>query len=479
MDTDDISVFSSGRELPSALRGMTATRLLGIIDQAEGGYTEELFALYRDIIAADTHIQSEFAKRKDAVLGDTVAVLPYDKTNPASVAAKELCEQIVDAEPFATLCDWLLNATLYPVAVAEKVFAPAPGGYRLARVVPVPFRLLDYSGGTIKIFDTDGQGNRLSTSRAPDPSRYIVHRGHNLPLPDTWGGPMRACLFWWLLKTMNRQWWAELLERFGMPFMKGKFTDEKGKAILTRAFSMAQRLGGVVISKNTEVELQQAASGDSANSHERFIEACNREISRLIVGQTLSSTAEATGLGSGTASLQGAVKDDIRKKDARLLAVTIRAQLFSQLCAINGESGPAPLVTFGSDSAAEIAALVGLVKGLGDAGLEPDDDALDTISERVGFHVRRKAAAQPFQPSPFSLHVLSAPHSPDAPKPEDHVGDLAAAFAGRYAPLRRIVAESTSSADCLRRCKAWLAEHDNSASAEILSSAMEAYAMRG
>lgn len=477
MNTDDISVFSSGHELPSALRGMTAARLIGIIDQAEGGSTEELFALYRDVIASDTHIQSEFAKRKDAVLGDTVAVLPWDKSDPYCVASKELCARVVDSEPFTTLADWLLNATLYPVAVAEKVFAPAPGGYRLARVVPVPYRLLDYSGGNLKISDADAQGNRLPTSREPDPARYVIHRGHNLPLPDTWGGPMRACLFWWLLKTMSRQWWAELLERFGMPFLKGKFSDDAGKAILTRAFAMAQRLGGVVISKNTEVEIQQAASGDSSNSHERFIDVCNREISRLIVGQTLSSTAEATGLGSGTSSLQGSVKDDIRKKDARLLAVTIRGQLFSQLCAINFKSGPAPLVVFGSDSAAEMTALVGLVKGLGDAGLEPDDDAIDTISERVGFHVRRKASAPAFPGSPFSLHALSAP-APHPPR-DDSASDLAAAFSGRYATLRKIIEESSSSADCLRRCKAWLAEHENAAASDILSDAMAAYSYKG
>ena len=159
------------------------------------------------------------------------------------------------------------------------------------------------------------------------------------------------------------------------------------------------------------------------------------------------------------------------------LAVTIRAQLFSQFCSVNGASGPAPLVVFGSDSSAEMAALVGLVKGLGEAGLEPDDDALDTISERVGFRVRRKAAAPSFPSAPFSLHALSAP----APQPPrgDSAGDLAAAFAGRYAPLRKINAESASSAECLRRCRDWLAEHENSASAEILSDAMAAYAMRG
>ena len=55
---------------------------------------------------------------------------------------------------------------------------------------------------------------------------------------------------------------------------------------------------------------------------------------------------------------------------------------------------------------------------------------------------------------------------------------LAAALSGRYAPLRKIIAESTSSADCLRRCKEWLAAHENDAAADILSDAMAAYAAR-
>lgn len=451
---------------------MTASRLLSIIDEAEGGSTEDLFALYRDIIASDTHIQSEFSKRKDAVLGDTVAVMPYDKSDPESQRAKDACLRLTDGTEFNTLVDWLLNATLFPVAIAEKVFSVTPSGYSLSKVVPVPYRLLDFHDGCAKIFDTDEHGNKLGTSHEIDPARYIVHRGHNMPIPDTWGGPMRACLFWWLLKTMSRQWWADLLERFGMPFLKGKFSDDVGKAVLTRAFQMAQRLGGVVISKNTEVEIQQAASGDSSNSHERFIEVCNKEISKLIVGQTLSTTAEATGLGSGTASLQGAVKDDIRKKDARLLALTLRNQLFGQYCQINGISALPPIIVFGSDSVLELAGLVDLMTSLGNAGLEPDDDALDTISERIGFRVRRKAAPAGFPATPFSVHALSADAS-SVP-----TGDLAAVFTGRYAPLQKIIAGSASSADCYKRCKEWLLEHDNQAAADILTDAMVAYSSR-
>lgn len=475
---DLVTIYGRIQEMPSCLRGMTAEGLLSIIDMAENGNTAELFALYRDVISSDSQIQSDFAKRKDAVLGDTISLMAMDKTNPLDVVAKDFCSKIVDDAPFNSLIEWLLNATLYPVAVAEKVYAPASsGGFILKQIIKVPFRLLDYTKGEMRIFDVSPTGTVLSTSHPADPARYIIHRGSTMPLPDNWGGPMRALLFWWLLKNMSRQWWADLLERFGAPFLKGKYKDAASKAVLERAFRMAYRLGGIVISKDTEVEIVQAAAGDSSNSHERFITLCNKEISKLIVGQTLSTNSDPTGMGGGASEIQGKVRDDIRKKDARLLGMTIRQQLFTQLCAINVQRGKSPLIIFGSDSTEEMLAMVSLIKSLGEAGFEPDDDGLDNISERVGFRIRRKAKSP--SPFPFSAAPLSATQTPEFGALETSAKDLADAFIGRYAPLAAIIKSSTSNADCLKRCRAWLAEQDLSGSADILAEAMSAYAYAG
>ncbi len=396
-DDEKIILLNPSEEVPSIARSLTTARLLGILEQAEEGDTRDLFALYRDLLC-DSQIQSEFGKRKAAVLGDTRNLLPYDKTVVADVRAKDRCWQMVEGQPFFDAMNWLLNATLYPVAVVEKTFEPGPNGYRLQKAVAVPFQLLDFRSGTLRIFDVV-DGRVQATSHDPDPERYIVHRGHNLPLPDKWGGPMRALLFWWLMRTMSRQWWANLLERFGTPFLKGQYSDAEGRKILERAFSMATRIGGIAVSKGTQVEVIRASAGDTSGSHEKFIEVCNREISKVIVGQTLSGNVDATGLGSGTADLQGEVRDDLRKSDAMLLAMTLRAQLLAQLCAINGEPGQPPLLVFGSDSVAEIASTIRLIESLEKAGWEPDDDGVAVLSERIGFGLRRRdQAPMPFGP---------------------------------------------------------------------------------
>lgn len=476
---DAITVINPQFELPSIIREMTADRLMAVVAQAENGDTRDLFALYRDIIASDNHIQGEFSKRKAAVLGDTIQVLPYDKNDPMDVEAKDLCLTIQDSKIFASLQSHLLNATLFPVAVAEKIYRVSIRGYVLDRIIPVPYQLLDYTNGLLKIFDTDKDGRPLQTSNEPDPARYIIHRGHNMPIPDTWGGPFRSILYWWLLRTMSRQWWANFIERFGIPFMMGKFDtgDTEGKNTLTNAFRLAVRLGGLVISKKTEAELVQASTGDTSGSHEKFINLCNREISRLIVGQDLSGQSSATGeLGGGTAKLQSEVRDDLRKMDARLLSLTIRDGLLAQLCQINGKTGRVPIILFGSDSASELASVMSLVKSLSDSQLEPDDDGLAALSARAGFGIRRRAAASVIKP--FSIQTLSTENA-DGLKIDEPPADLLKMFTGRYSKVADIIRTSDSPEDCIKRVREWATTSKIGDIATLLEQALTVYAYKG
>lgn len=480
---DQVTELDPRRELPSMVRYMSANRLAGIIEQAQNGDTRELFALYRDVITNDNQVRSEFFKRKIAVLGDSVSVIPFRKADQNDVKAADVCGEVVENPTFSDAESWLMNASLYPVAVVEKVFEARPGGgFALKALVPVHYQLLDYSQGAMRIFDVDETGTPLATSHEVTPERYIVHRSDLMPAPDNWGGAMRSILFWWLLRTMSRQWWADLLERFGVPFLKGKYSDEKGRATLERAFRLAVRLGAIVVSKNTEVEVVQAASGDASNSHERFITLCNQEISKLIVGQTLSSSASPTGeLGGGTANLQGEVRDDIRKADAKSLSATIRSQLFDQILAINGLQGRSPKILFGSESTSELSASITLIGKLHEAGLEPDDAALDTLSERIGFGIRRAVVQQnPMMPFSASSVPLSAPgEAVEDRAAESSADELRRAFADDLKPVSDIIEASTSAEDCACRIQDWIATHNPQNAADVIEKALYVYSMAG
>lgn len=449
------------REPAFVAASLDVDALHDILRQSECGDSRQLFALYRDVLLSDSHVQTEFTKRKLAVLGEAQSFRARKKKDPVDAAAASWLEDYLEGvSGWIRACSHLLDSALWPVALLEKVYRPtSSGGYALDRLVVVPDQLLDYTEGTLKIWDTDDRGNILGTKHDPDPARYIIHRGHLLTTGDNWGGPMRSILFWWLLGNMDRDWWARFLDRYGSPFLVGKYdaSDNDSRSILERAFSAATKLGGLVVTKNTAIEIQQASTQSAGDAFEKFHTISRREISKLILGQTLSAEAQSTGLGSGVAKGQEAVRNDYKQFDARMLAETLEDQLFGQILKINGTPGRTPRVSWGGESPEDAKATGELLDNLMQAGLEPDDPALEAISDRVGFGIRR--STRPIAAAGMALSPLSAPAprlllaSHDATDAIALAGsaELSQAFRGSLAPVRRMIEESTSAVDLQRR----------------------------
>lgn len=455
---------------------------------AENGDPERLFALYRDIILAHAHLQGRFADRKRAVLGDTLTLAPFDKTKAEDKANVDLCWPITHHLDWIAACNHLLDASMYPVAVVEKVFRPsttAGQAYELARLIPVPHELLDFTTGKLRIKDTDDQGRPTSTCHDPDPYRYIVHRGHLLTMPDSWGGPLRSLVFWWLLSTQDREWWGRFLDRYGSPFVVGKYLDgdEGSRSVLMRAFAYATKVGGLVVTADTEVEIKQAAAADAGTAFEKFHDICNREMSKLILGQTLSSDAQATGMGSGVANAQGDVRQDIRQFDSKLLGITFTTQLAAQFIAINGRKGRAPIFTWGSVSPAELASLATFLTSLPGAGLEVADAGIEILTERGGIPLQRKAgggllgglgAFKAFSAS--RQRVLEMANERVA---RDAAATLAQSLGKHHAPIRQIILDSTSPQDALAKVEAYSAKLPPGEAARVIEEALLAFAANG
>ena len=470
----------------SGLEYMDVDQLWNAIKHAEDGHTDELFAIYRDVVANDAHIQAEFGKRKLAVLGDSINIAAAEEDDPTDETAAQTIEQM-----FRSIRDrerklsHLLESSLWPVAVLEKVYrrSRTPGlNYELADLVPLEADLLDFTQGKLRIHDSDPEtGRKLQTTHTADPARYIIHRGHILSLPDEWGGPMRAILFWCLLSTMDRTWWANFLDKYGSPFMVGKYdqNDDASRGILSRAFSLSKRLGGLVVSKETDVELKEAARSDAGDAFEKFHSICQREKSKLILGQTLSAEAQPTGLGSGVANSQGEVREDIRKFDSILLGSTLKDQLFRQFLEINNIQGECPSATWGSDSTDELSAIGELLKKLKDSGLTITEEGLQNLNKRLGFSVQKDQL--PTAPNGLgrinSLRALTA--DPDDLIVERGTADIAQAFRSDLAPVRQLLRSSQSSDDLEQSIRTLFADWTPGKVETLVADALTAFAANG
>ena len=384
---------------------MSVERLFEAIDQAQNGDTTLLFTVYRDYLLGDPHIQSEFVKRKLAVLGDTIAISPADRSLPLDVAAADFVKkQIPRGIPgWRHACSHLLDSTLWPVAIIEKVFRLDGGRYVVDHLVPVPYHLLEFRTGHLQIKDQAEDGMPLTTAQDLDPNRYIIHRGHLLTTPDNFGGPFRSILFWTLFCNNDRSWWIRFLDRFGSPFIVGKYpaSDTASKDLLVRAFSAATHLFGLAVSKQVDIDLKESTAGNG-DAFEKFFMVARREQSKLIIGQTLSAEAANPGLGDGGADLHSQVRDDIRQFDAVMLLETLTDQLVKQLLAINGLAGEPPVINWGSASTAQIRAKVGMLKDLYASGNELTDEGRKALSEEIGFPIQRRSGGPDLAPLPLS-----------------------------------------------------------------------------
>lgn len=492
------TVLSSQAEPMAMAHTLSVDRVHGILRAAESGECEQLFAIYRDILLGHAHTQTVFNQRKLSALTKALAIVPTDEKNPADVAAADACLALTKSPGWlAVAMNHLLNGHLYPLAVLEQVYAVNHTGkfpgVRFVPVqwIPVPYRLLDWTDGFLQIWDAAPKlGHRLGSRFEPTAPQYIVHRGHLLTnIPDNWGGPMRAALFWWLFAVMDRDWWVRYLERFGAPFIVGKYdpADEASKTLLARAFSSAVRLFGLVVSRETEIEVIPTASASYGEAFEHLQVFANGELSKLVLGQTMTTTAAAGGIGGTQANVQESVRGDIEAWDITALAETVNRDIIAPFLRFNGLAGNAELkITTATGS--EMEGHSRFLSAAAKAGLEPTDAGIDQLSKSSGIPLQRIAGGR----VPLALSAFAA--DPTARlldlggQPSNQTLDLiaataatrlGAAFRGRYAPLRQLITASRSAEELEAGLAAFAKDLEPGTAARLLDEALTAYAATG
>lgn len=451
-----------------------------VISQAKGGNMTPMLALYREIEVADDMISGSLNSRKLAILSDLPSVQPARKGNVDDQRAADLFQLALDNSPtFLDGCKHWLNGVLWPVSVCQVHWHPGRSHFDAFTLTPVPLEQLDYTQDyTLRIARVSPDGSPLHGDACyPDPARYIQHRGHLSTHPDTWGGPFRALLFWHLFGACDRDWWVRFLERFGAPFLVGKYDpdDEESRANLETAFSQAAQTFGIIATSDTSIELHEAKSAVGSQSYQAFHEIAERAKARVILGQTLSAKSDSTGMNSGNAALQGEVRSEYKSWDRLMLAATIKQGLAEPFMRYNRLPGQTPKLVFPGDPA-DLARLGSYLQTAASAGLEVDDAGLEALNDLTGITLRRSGLAPAIHPN--QVPALEAALAASAIPPgviatgalsRGAAADLMRALRRDHAGVSRILATSTSTAQLLDALEAHFAGIHQPATAEVLA----------
>jgi len=318
---------------------------------------------YLDKIRRDTHVSSQLRTRRQRLLARGWVIQPAgDRLKDRKIA--EFVSWALDnmEGAFEQDLSGLLTAIGYGFALEEIVWKYIEGGKYNGMVGIKALRrksVQDYH------FDCDEFGalkpdgilyaeNRYSLGNAQRLQRSkFIHYVYGDDDDNPYGDPtLSKVAFWAWLKKNISQFWAIYAEKFGMPTAVAntpRNASPADKSAIEDLLLALQAESGIRIPEGFDIKFLEAVRNGDVK-YDNFIERCNKEISKEIVGQTLSAEEGKRGQGSyalGTAHLS--TLEDYTAFDARQLAACINEQLIRRLVDFNYQVDEYPQLVFAAD----------------------------------------------------------------------------------------------------------------------------------
>jgi phage gp29-like protein len=312
--------------------GLTPWRLAAIHKAAANGDARTWLELAEDIEERDPHYLSVLGTRRRQVaqLPVTIEAASDDKDH---------------AEHAAFIRDWLGGGVL-DEALFDMLDAIGKG-YSVCEITwsstakRVEPELIEWRRPEWFHFDEiDGETLRLQelTTREPlSPVKFIVHRHKAKSGLTIRSGLARVASWSWMYKSFTAKDWAIFTQNYGAPIRVGRYdrnASETDIAVLRQAVRNIAGDCAAIIPKGMEIEF--VALKDASKSgelYEKRADWLDRQISKLVLGQT--TTTDAVSGGHAVSQEHRLVQEDIERADAKTLATTLRRQLVPNIIAFN------------------------------------------------------------------------------------------------------------------------------------------------
>jgi phage gp29-like protein len=186
-------------------------------------------------------------------------------------------------------------------------------------------------------------------------------------------GIARVALWAWMFKAFTQRDWAIFTQNHGQPIRIGKYgpgATQADKDTLYRAVANIAGDCAALVPDGMIIEFVESKSiGASSDLYEKRSDWLDKQLSKLVLGQTATTDAVTGGLGSGKEHRQ--VQEDIERADAKALSAIINRDLIRLW--IDLEFGPQkayPRVKIGRAEETDVKLTVDSVTRLVPLGLE-------------------------------------------------------------------------------------------------------------
>jgi phage gp29-like protein len=438
--------------------GLTPVRLANIFREADAGDVLRQMELFEEMEEKDPHLFSQLQTRKNAVTGLDFEIIPFDTENEKD---KEIAEFVTNElgslENFEDIAMDLLDAIGKGIAVSEIIW-----DYDDGHVV-----VKDIKSRHQKRFFWDMEDNFKVTTKEypagiilPD-NKFIIHRYKARSGHPSRAGVLRVVAWMYLFKNYDIKDWVSFCEIFGMPLRLGKYAQgasDEDKTALMRALIQIGTDAAGIVPDGTEINFIESGKTSSVDVYERLARYCDEQMSKAILGQTL--TSDSGGGSFAQSKTHNEVRHDLTVADCKALAATLRRDLIRPLVFFNfGEDRRIPYIRYDCEEAADLKETVEIYSTLiADIGLKVPTSHLYKKFSIPKPEDDEEIAAPTKNINPFSMKELSlkdkADTSPGSQARIDSMSSIAAKqSAGLFQKLFAPVLSMLSGAESLEEVK--------------------------
>jgi phage gp29-like protein len=348
-------------------RNLTPERLASILQVAEYGDPYLYLELAEAMEEKDLHYLSVIGTRKHAIAALDFTVMAASQSKEDLMARDLVHEQLLEGEldlPSAVTDQ--LDALGKGFSVLEIMwdgieqwwprqlqwrdprwfsFDWISGEQILARSLKTEGQQVDgRDRGTMNFLVRNtgsGQQIGIQPATAPlEPFRFCTHVAKaksGLPIR---GGLARAAAYSYVFKNYVLKDWVTFAEIFGQGLRIGKYGPGASAQDKQQLLNAVMNIGtdcSAIIPESMMIEFIKNDMAASTDLYERFLEYVDKQVSKAVLGQTMTSDVPKSGGlgGAGAAKVHDMVRHDIADDDARKLAKAWNRDLVKPIVDIN------------------------------------------------------------------------------------------------------------------------------------------------
>jgi phage gp29-like protein len=275
---------------------------------------------------SDSHLESVWSVRCSTASGEEWFLAAGEEGRREKEAAELLTAQLQGID-IPRVIEEMMEAVAFGYAPLEVIWLADGNYWAVGDIVGKPPEWFEFNSEDALVFKTGAAG----TEDLP-PNRFLIAR-HRPSYANPYGVKVFSKCYWPVkFKTAGFQWWTVFVEKYGGAFMYGKYpsnASEQHKEEMLKALDAMIANAVAIFPADSEITIESLANKGSVNGvYKQYIEAANAEISKAVLGQTL--TTEIGDKGSyAAAKAHNMVRGDLAAADRYRIC-----QTFNRLAAV-------------------------------------------------------------------------------------------------------------------------------------------------